>query len=464
MAFNVSYIYQAIDKFSGTANKIARSMNNLAEKSKKANLDIKQLGRGIRDAGTKMTAFATTSIGFLGYSMVKAASDAEESASKFNTVFSSIEKDANNVAKNLGKNYGLSRTASKELMGDTGDLLTGFGFTQESALGLSKQVQELAVDLASFTNFSGGAEGASKALTKALLGERESVKSLGISILEEDVKARVKQLVVVDKMRFASMRQAKAFATLQLAQEQSKNAIGDFARTSGGYANQVRIMSNRLQDLKETLGVKLLPIALKIVKKITELSERFENLSPKIQKIILVSAGLVAAIGPLLLLIGGLVIGFGLLLSPIGLVVAGITALTAVAIKFKPIGDTIRIIFHSIKLAAGFVIDKISQLIDYFKELFSYSEGLTRIGEKVSGFFGGMGSFTDNLAKAADSLSKQDNTFGQSVRDSINADIKSRSIIEGNINVNAPPGVVNSVDLSSKGSGANLGMSMAGAQ
>ena len=35
----------------------------------------------------------------------------------------------------------------------------GFGFTQEEALKLSTEVNKLAVDLASFTNFSGGAEG-----------------------------------------------------------------------------------------------------------------------------------------------------------------------------------------------------------------------------------------------------------------------------------------------------------------
>ena len=191
--------------------------------------------------------------------LINAASDAQETVSKFNTVFKSVAKEADNVAQNLASNFGLSGIAAKKLLSDTGDLLTGFGFTGKAALDLSKEVNELAVDLASFTNFSGGAEGASAALTKALLGERESVKSLGISILDTDVKARVLKNTQ-DGLTFATERQAKAYATLQIAQDQSKNAQGDFARTSKQFANQMRILSGNFENLAVSMGTKLLPL------------------------------------------------------------------------------------------------------------------------------------------------------------------------------------------------------------
>lgn len=192
-------------------------------------------------------------------SLIKAAGDAQEVFSKFNTVFRDVRKEADLVAKNLARNFGLSSIKARELLSDTGDLLTGFGFTQKASLDLAKQVNELAVDLASFTNFSGGAEGASKALTKALLGERESVKSLGISILEADVNAKV--LLNTQKgLIFASERQAKAYATLEIAQEQSKNAQGDFARTHKDFNNQVRILNSNLEEWAVKLGSRILPI------------------------------------------------------------------------------------------------------------------------------------------------------------------------------------------------------------
>ena len=105
---------------------------------------------------------------------------------------------------------------------------------------MSLQVQHsLAADLASFTNYSGGAEGASNALTKALLGERESVKALGIVIREEDVQNRL-AAAGKDKLTGAAMLQAKAEATLAIAMEQSKNAIGDYARTSDSASNTLK--------------------------------------------------------------------------------------------------------------------------------------------------------------------------------------------------------------------------------
>ncbi len=231
--------------------------------------------------------------------LVKVASDAEETASKFGVVFSSIKTEAESMATNLKKNFGLSSLEAKTLLSDTGDLLTGFGFSQKAALDLSNQVQTLAVDLASFTNFSGGAEGASKALTKALLGERESVKSLGISILETDVKQRV-ALNATRGMTFESQRQAKAFATLQIAQEQSKNAIGDFARTSQDFANQFRILRGKVIDMAVSFGKLLLPIALKMVKAMGKLVDIFEKMPKSVKIAILVLGALAATIPPIL--------------------------------------------------------------------------------------------------------------------------------------------------------------------
>ncbi len=184
--------------------------------------------------------------------MIKAAVDAEETRDMFDAVFSDISRKANETSANLAKNYGLARTESKLLLADTADMLTGFGFGQDAALGMSAEVQKLAVDLAKFKNLQGGATRASQALTKALLGERESAKLLGIAILEEDVKARVTQLVQVDRMTFASKRQARAFATLQLAQEQSKNAIGAWSRESKPFPVEMTTLRANIANQKKT--------------------------------------------------------------------------------------------------------------------------------------------------------------------------------------------------------------------
>ncbi len=190
---------------------------------------------------------------------ILAAVNAQETATKFEAVFSTISEQSNKTAKDLQRNYGLGVTESKTLLSATGDLLTGFGFAQEEALQLSSEVQKLSVDLASFTNYAGGAQGASEAITKALLGEREAVKALGVSVQERDVQSQV-AINRAKGMVFETERQAKAQATLDLIMKQSGNAIGDYARTNQGAANQLRLFEKRIEDLTIAFGENFLPI------------------------------------------------------------------------------------------------------------------------------------------------------------------------------------------------------------
>lgn len=309
----------------------------------------------IRNVGLALSVGVTLPLGLMAVSFKNAARDAIETRTKFATVFKDITQSSEQSADNLAKNFGLTGTKARELLGNTGDLLSGFGFTGEAALTLSTQVNELAVDLASFTNFSGGAEGASAALTKALLGERESLKTLGIAILEKDVKAKVSQLLA-EGQTFATLRQAKAQATLLLAVEQSENAMGDFGRTQHELANQERITSSRIQDLKESFGKALLPVALKITKAIRSMAKRLTALSPATKKTILIVAGLVAVLGPLLLLIGG--IGLAIPAIATGFIAVG----TAASLAFGPLG----ILIAAIALGAVLIIKNWSKVKAFF--------------------------------------------------------------------------------------------------
>jgi len=144
---------------------IGAKINELINALNDSESRLQKFATKMKDVGKNLTATVTLPLIGIGGLSLKVASDFEETASKFQTVFSNISKSAENSFETLRAEYGLSSLAAKQLLADTGDLLTGFGFSQQSALELSTQVQKLAVDLASFTNFSGGATGASEALT-----------------------------------------------------------------------------------------------------------------------------------------------------------------------------------------------------------------------------------------------------------------------------------------------------------
>lgn len=314
---------------------LGANITEFQTKMRKVSSDLQKTGKQMKSMGKSMSMYVTAPLTIAGGMMIKAASDAQEVESKFKTVFSNISTQANQSMLELSKAYGYSNIAAQRALSDTGDLLTGFGFTQEKALELSTEVNKLAADLASFTNIEGGTERASEALTKALLGERESVKALGISILEKDVKERV-ALNRAKGMAFATLRQAKAFATLQLAQEQSKNAIGDYAKTQGSFANVSRDIKSNIEDLSASLGKVLLPIATKVAVKIKEFTSFLNKLSDKGKTTIVIIAGIAAAIGPLLIVFGTMATvlptiatGFAMIAGPVGLVIAAIAGVAA---------------------------------------------------------------------------------------------------------------------------------------
>lgn len=323
---NIEYILTLRDKFSAKLEKITARME--------------KFGASATRAGRALTIAVTAPLVALAGFSLKAASDLEETQSKFDVVFSSIAKKANDFALNFKKSFGVSELAAKKLLSNTGDLLTGFGFTQEEAFNLSKEVNILAGDLASFSNVEGGTESASIALTKALLGEAESVKALGIVINQgtKEFKAAVKQQQALTGQ---TVLQAKAIVILRMATDQSKNAIGDFQRTIGSFANQVRISRARLEDISITIGRILMPTAQKILKVFNKWITAFEKLDLKTKKIIVVVAGLAAALGPLLLILGvlmttvipGLIAAFAALTLPIILVIAAIAGAAFLIIK-----------------------------------------------------------------------------------------------------------------------------------
>ena len=279
---------------------------------KKAQKSLKKFGKNIQRTGENLTTGLTLPILGLGAASLKLASDFEETDSKFKSVFSSIQTEAEETAKVLSDSFGLSELSAKQLLSNTGSLLVGFGFTEQSALELSKQVNELAVDLASFTNFSGGAEGASRALTKALLGERESLKSLDIAITETDLKDFAADHGLVWK---ELDRVAKAQLTYQLALKQSQPAVGDFEKTQAGFANQVRITKGELTDAAISLGEHLLPMAQKAIGVFRGLVDRFNSLSTSTKESIVKWGLLVATIGPALIIVGKIALGISSLIT-----------------------------------------------------------------------------------------------------------------------------------------------------
>ena len=458
-SFVVQYLIKARDQFSLVTDKASASMKKMQDQQKKvdatlaaggaarnkfiaqthgqasaldklklkiSSLNKEQILGGMKSAGKAglvLTAAVTTPLLYLAKGLKDAARDGVETRSKFKAVFSSIGGDAEASADRLSKSYMLAGVTSRDMMANTGDILTGFGFSQKAALALSEQVSALSVDLVSFKNYSGGATGASEALTKAMLGERESLKSLGIAILDEDVKAEVR-LLVKKGLHFATKRQADAYATLSLATKQAKNAIGDLARTKNQLANLERAATERTKEASEMIGNNLIPAFTLLAKAQKNVADWFLKLSPSSQKAMLAIAGVVAVIPVLLVLLGGIALaapiaasGIGLvsaatmflgksllkiaamlLLNPIGLIITGIAVSAYLIYKnWSPIKKWFIEMWDSVALKAQALYDKIMLMVD----------AVVKLKNAAKDFFTGGDEFANKKQAAMNVLRQQ---------------------------------------------------------
>lgn len=277
---------------------------------RKSTRSIQRFSKKMQNFGQTMTRNITLPVIGLGAAAVKMASDFEETRDKFNIVFRDISEAANSSAKELAKSFNMSNNEAMRLLANTGDLLAGFGFTQEEALNLATEINKLAADLSSFDGATFSATEASKTLTKALLGERDALVGIGIKIAEEDLKKYAKQkgLNVKELDRIT-----KAQLTFELALKQSANAIGNVEKTSGSFANQLVRLQKDFEDLAVELGVEILPLAKDLVGLLRDLAKFTSQFSSEQRTAALQTAGFAAVLGPIISVVGSIIKAFAFL-------------------------------------------------------------------------------------------------------------------------------------------------------
>jgi len=167
----------------------------------------------------------------------------------------------------------------------------------------SKSIVGLAGDLASFKNIS--IDIANTALTGIFTGETESIKKLGIVMTETNLEAFALSKGITKQ--FKDMSQAEKVALrYNYILSVTKNSQGDFIRTGGGAANQMRIFQESLKQVGQQLGAVILPAFTKLITFVNGAVKSFSGLSTETKTTIVAIAGIAAAIGPLLTVTGSL--------------------------------------------------------------------------------------------------------------------------------------------------------------
>lgn len=289
----------------------------MAERELRINIngDSKGLDNALSDAQKKLVAFSskmkdigqtlsltvTAPLVLAGRAAINFAKDFNESMNKVDVAFKSSAGEVQAFAKTTLRSFGIAEGSALDMAANFGDMATSMGLSTKQAADMSKQLVGLAGDLASFKNIS--IDVANTALTGIFTGETESLKRLGIVMTEQNVEMWAFQNGI--KKAFSEMSQAeKTMTRFQYIMAMTTNAQGDFERTGGGVANQMRILGESLKQIGNEFGQVMLPTVNKIVKAMNGFITSLSATSDGTKTLIVLLGSLAAGIGPVLFGIG----------------------------------------------------------------------------------------------------------------------------------------------------------------
>ena len=273
----------------------------------KSDTALGKFSRGLGKVGSAAaTGFAVVGAAAVaaGVQAIQTASDANEAAAAFDETFGEAAQRTGQFVEEFANKAGLADFELQQLLATSGAVLQGINFTADASADLAMNLTTLAGDVASFSNVQGGAAPVLQAFEKALLGEREALKTYGIAINEADVQTQA--FAMTGKTSASELtKQEKALATYELLLQKTKVQQGDLNRTQDSFANISRRVSAEIKEVKANLGDELLPVAADLMPVISslvsDLAEGFapimKELAPIIQRVV----DLFAILGPVFL-------------------------------------------------------------------------------------------------------------------------------------------------------------------
>jgi hypothetical protein len=260
-----------VDKFGKGLAKAGRDAQTFGDK-------VKAYGKIAAGAFAAVGAAAGAMAIKVGLNGVKSASDLNEEVGKAEVIFGDVAKEIKAFAKTADTALGLTQTEALKAASTFATFGKASGLAGRDLSKFSKGATKLASDLASFYNTN--ADEAITAIGAALRGEAEPIRKFGVLLNDATLKAKAMEMGLYNGTGALDL-QAKSLAAYEVILDQTKDAQGDFARTSDGLAGQQKILTAQLENLKTTFGENLLPVMQRVVEQANFVAKAFGGKDPE---------------------------------------------------------------------------------------------------------------------------------------------------------------------------------------
>lgn len=240
---------KAINGVAGLIRKVASSITGMFSNK---NTGVNEFGDGLKNITKNLLGFFSVyKMASFGKETAELGSSLSEVQNVVETIFPHMTEEIEKFAEASLKNFGLSKNSYKDYISTMGAMFASAGFGEEQRYEMSKQLTELAADVASFRNMENNFT--QEKMTAVITGQTRAMRQLGVDISIATMKQYAFQKG--SKKAYDQMsQQEKIVWRFKKTLEDLKYAQGDFSRTSRGWANSVKQMKEAWANFKATLG------------------------------------------------------------------------------------------------------------------------------------------------------------------------------------------------------------------
>lgn len=238
---------------------------------------ISKFGKTLMNLGAAVgLAFGVGALVNFGKESIKLASDIQEFQNVIDVTFGQGARQIEEFAQSAAAAFGLSELSAKQYTGTMGAMLKSSGLATAQAQEMSTTLAGLAGDMASFYNLD--TDTAFEKIRSGIAGEIEPLRQLGINMSVANLEAYALSQGIT-KVYNAMSPAEQTLLRYNYLLSVTTDAQGDFARTSGSFANQVRLLQLNFDQLRIAVGNALIPIAQAVLPSINAIIEDLTKLA-----------------------------------------------------------------------------------------------------------------------------------------------------------------------------------------